>query len=143
MTFYYHLILARKVILFLASAITIPGRYIYPCIELIVPDNSTTVECHPYTDNSIDTVLDQTGAFSLLVSDWNNDDVGDYTISLQCTSGDCLNPDDPNNSDPSDPDNLDNPDNTDNTDNTNVNSNSSEGGEGGEGGTLCFITTMF
>jgi hypothetical protein len=39
-----------------------------PCVELTAPDNSTTVECNPSINNRIDTVLDQTGTFSLLVS---------------------------------------------------------------------------
>ena len=65
--------------------------YVLPCVELTAPDNTTTVECNPSTDNRIDTVLDQTGTFSLLISDWNNDGIGDYTISIQCISGDCLN----------------------------------------------------
>lgn len=84
---------------------------ILPCIELIAPDNSTTVECNLSSDNRIDTVLDQTGTFSLLVSDWNNDSIGDYTISLQCVSGDCLS----SNSDAGDPDDT----NTNNTNDTN------------------------
>jgi uncharacterized membrane protein YgcG len=70
--------------------VTRTDDFVQPCVELTAPDNSTTVECDLSADHRIDTILDQTGTFSLLVSDWNSDDTGDYTISLQCISGDCL-----------------------------------------------------
>ena len=114
--------------------------FVDPCVELTTPDNSTTVECDLSSDNRIDTVLNQTGTFSILVSDWNNHGVGDYTISLQCISGDCLNsaPDsdpDPSDPDPSDPDPSDpDPSDPDNSGGNNNNSSSSSAA-------FCFIDT--
>jgi hypothetical protein len=104
--------------------------FVHPCIELTAPDNTTTVECNP-TDNRIDTVLDQTGTFSLLVSDWNNDGIGDYTISLQCISGDCLDGSGDGGNDGS---------GDDGNDGSGDNNNSASSPSASGGG--CFITTL-
>ena len=66
------------------------GSSIQPCIELIAPDGSSIDSaCGASSYYRIDADLDQTGRFSVLVSDWLYNASGEYTLTLQCNAGDC------------------------------------------------------
>ena len=73
-----------------------------PCVELVGPDNSRVEACDNAFSNEIDTLLDQVGIYSIIVSSWSSSGTGNYTIGLQCLSGDCINMDDDTDSDDGD-----------------------------------------
>jgi hypothetical protein len=60
-----------------------------PCIELIAPDNTRTIECNNAFSNSIDTTLNQTGCHIMLITDWFGTNTGKYTLDMQCLAGVC------------------------------------------------------
>ncbi len=62
-----------------------------PCIELIAPDNARTSACSNAFSNSIQTTLNQSGTYAVLVTDWFSTSIGNYTITLQCLVGYCVN----------------------------------------------------
>ena len=57
------------------------------CIELIAPDNSRQTACAGSVTNRIDTTLDQTGTFTILVTDSSGTGSGPYALALQCLIG--------------------------------------------------------
>ena len=73
-----------------------------PCVELVGPDNSRVEACDISLTNEIDTLLDQAGIYSIIVNDRFATGTGNYTIGLQCLSGDCINMDDDTDSDDGD-----------------------------------------
>jgi hypothetical protein len=73
-----------------------------PCVELIGPDNSRVEACANSFTNEIDTLLDQAGTYSIIVNDRFGTGTGEYTIALQCLSGDCVNIDDSSGDDDTD-----------------------------------------
>lgn len=57
---------------------------LYPCIELIAPDNSRESACAVSYTNRIDTTLGQDGDFIVLLRDYNNYHIGGYALTFQC-----------------------------------------------------------
>ena len=62
-----------------------------PCIELIAPDNTRTTACSNAFSNSIDSALQQSGTYAILVTDWFSTGTGNYGLTLQCLVGYCVN----------------------------------------------------
>ncbi|HKZ79573.1 MAG TPA: hypothetical protein VJ124_14955 [Pyrinomonadaceae bacterium] len=62
-----------------------------PCIELVAPDNARTTACSNAFSNSIQATLNQSGTYAVLVTDWFSTSTGNYTITLQCLVGYCVN----------------------------------------------------
>ncbi len=62
-----------------------------PCVELIAPDDSRQTACANSWWNRIDAQLDQTGIFSILITDYFGTSTGEYAVTLQCLSG-CVKP---------------------------------------------------
>jgi hypothetical protein len=56
---------------------------ILPCIELIAPDNSRQIACISSLTNRIDTTLDQTGTFTILLKDVSGVAEGEYALALE------------------------------------------------------------
>jgi hypothetical protein len=61
-----------------------------PCIELIAPDNSRLKACDNSFTNRIDTILNQTGTYTILFTDMFGTGTGEYSLALQCLSGACV-----------------------------------------------------
>ncbi len=66
----------------------------HPCVELFRPDGTRLGSHCPYNSSSarIDAALDQTGPYTILVSEWANDQTMGYGLALQCVSGPCVAP---------------------------------------------------
>jgi hypothetical protein len=62
-----------------------------PCIELIAPDNTRTSACSNAFSNTIDAAVTQSGTYAVLVTDWFSTSAGNYTLTLQCLVGKCVN----------------------------------------------------
>jgi hypothetical protein len=60
-----------------------------PCMELVAPDNTRTVECGAAVSQRIDTTLNLTGTYTVLVSALIPSS-GAYTFALQCLTGPCI-----------------------------------------------------
>jgi hypothetical protein len=65
---------------------TVQSGPIRPCIELIAPDNSREVACSSSGIHRIDTTLNQTGTFTILLRDYSSS-YGEYALALQCLIG--------------------------------------------------------
>jgi hypothetical protein len=61
-----------------------------PCIEMIAPDNTRLKACENSFTNRIDTTLDQTGTYEILVTDVFGTGDGEYALDLQCLAGPCV-----------------------------------------------------
>jgi len=59
-----------------------------PCMELVAPDNTRTVECGNAFSQQIDTTLNLTGTYTVLVS--ASSFSGAYALALQCLAGPCV-----------------------------------------------------
>ena len=59
------------------------------CIDLIAPDNSRQTACKSTSRQSIDTTLDQTGTFTILLRDYYGSGSGEYALTLQCLNPPC------------------------------------------------------
>jgi hypothetical protein len=59
-----------------------------PCLELIYPDNQRSRACNNAFSNQLDITLNQTGNYAIL-ADVFFGGTGNYTLELQCISGEC------------------------------------------------------
>lgn len=55
----------------------------HPCLQLIAPDASSQTDCENWPTNAIDTVLTQTGTYSVIVYDFWSGATGEYTLTLE------------------------------------------------------------
>lgn len=60
-----------------------------PCLELFDPDSVQSTACAISGSNSLTHVLPETGSYVVMVRDRENDNVADYTLTLECLSGSC------------------------------------------------------
>jgi hypothetical protein len=61
-----------------------------PCIEMVAPDNTRLKACENSFTNRIDTTLDYTGTYRILVTDVFGTGTGEYALDLQCLAGPCV-----------------------------------------------------
>jgi hypothetical protein len=60
-----------------------------PCIELFPPEGDVIKTCNNAFTNSINTKLNTTGTYSVLIYDWFGTSIGEYSLNIQCLSGPC------------------------------------------------------
>lgn len=79
----------------IAIQVTSPDNMMSPCMELIAPDNTREEGCSVFNVDRIDTTLNQSGTYALLVRSFWGDRKGAFNLALQClnrANGPCPTP---------------------------------------------------
>ena len=62
---------------------------ISPCLELYAPDGTGETVCNYFDTKTLELTLPVNGQYAVLVRDFDNKAIGDYSLNLQCITGAC------------------------------------------------------